>query len=158
MLMTLNRMVGLQVVYAGRQIGQVERAVADTENAVLYGVVVRRGLGAAKWIPASGLEWVGRLCVAARQKPGGLPSKLPAPVSHVYLENGNLAGTVSDMVLCSSSFRILALEVSPGPLYGLLGKTSYALQYHPYGGEGRVMVAHLCSWAQICRRLEGKTE
>lgn len=158
MLMTLNRMVGMPVVHGGERIGQVERAVADSENAVLYGLVVRRGLGAAKWLPASGVEWVGETCVAARQKPCQLPSALPQPLSHVYLANGNLAGSVSDVVLCGDTFRILALEISPGPLYGLAGKTGYARQYCLQGGEGQVMVTHLCSWAQICSTLEGETE
>lgn len=158
MLMTLNRIAGMPVVCGGRQIGQVERAVADAENAVLHGLVVRRGIGAAKWLPASGLEWIGEVCVAARKKPCPLPAKLPPCVSHVYLANGNLAGTVADMVLCSHTFRILALEISPGPLYGLAGKTEYARQFSVRGGDGQVMVAHLCSWAQISSTLEEETE
>ena len=43
MLTSLNRMVGLPVVWQDRQLGYVERAVPDARARRLSGVVVRKG-------------------------------------------------------------------------------------------------------------------
>ena len=44
MLTSLNRMVGLPVVWQDRQLGYVERAVPDARARRLSGVVVRKGI------------------------------------------------------------------------------------------------------------------
>ena len=73
MLTSLNRMVGLPVVWQDRQLGYVERAVPDARARRLSGVVVRKGIGAAKWVSSDGIAVVGSRCVLIRQKPGAVP-------------------------------------------------------------------------------------
>ena len=58
MLTSLNRMVGLPVVWQDRQLGYVERAVPDAHARRLSGVVVRKGIGAAKWVSSDGIAVV----------------------------------------------------------------------------------------------------
>lgn len=152
MLMTLNRLTGMPVVYGGEKIGLVERAVPDQAAGCLRGIVVRNGLRSAGWIPASGLEWIGERCVAVQQPPLSLPSRLSQPVCHVCLTDGRLVGQVADHILASDTYRIAALEVSPGPLYRLLGRNSYARDYR--FEKDRVLVQQLLSWAQLNRLLE----
>lgn len=154
MLTTVNRLVGLPVVRQGERIGAVERAVVDTAAQRLAGIVVRRGLGAAGWIPQGAILWLGESCIAVQQRPLPLPENLPQPLHLVYLTNGRLLGQTADLVLCSTSFRIVALEVCAGPLYRLLGKSSYATEYQVQGTGGQVMVGQLLSWAQMNRMLK----
>jgi uncharacterized protein YrrD len=152
MLTTLNRLTGMPVVYGGEKIGLVERAVPDRAAERLWGLVVRNGLRAAGWIPAGGVEWMGERCIAIGQQPKPLPTGLSEPVRHVCLTDGRLVGQVADHILRSDTYRIVALEVSPGPLYRLLGKNSYAREYR--FEKERVLVPQLLSWAQLNRLLE----
>ena len=152
MLTTLNRLTGMPVVYGGEKIGLVERAVPDQAAGCLCGLVMRNGLRAAGWIPASAVKWVGEKCVAADQPPLPLPAGLSRPVCHVCLTDGRLVGQVADHILSGTTYRIVALEVSPGPLYRLLGRNSYARDYR--FEKDRVLVQQLLSWAQLNRLLE----
>ena len=83
MLTSLNRMVGLPVVWQDRQLGYVERAIPDAHARRLSGVVVRKGIGAAKWVSSDGIAVVGSRCVLIRQKPGAVPSSWPSTVTPV---------------------------------------------------------------------------
>ncbi len=158
MLITLNHLIGMPVVKQGEQIGLVERAIPDAQAYRLRGFVLRRGMGAAKWIPDSGIEWLGQNCIAVHTNPTPLPHGMPQPVQHVYLTSGRLAGQVADLLLSSNSLRIVALEVCAGPLYRLLGKNSYAREYQVLKESGQVLVAQLLSWAQMEQMLKEEGE
>lgn len=158
MLTTLNRLVGLPVVRQGKEIGLVERAVPDEAARRLHGIVVRRGLGAARWLPPEAILWLGEKCIVAQKEPCLLPGDLPRPASLVYLTSGRLLGQVSDHILQGTSLRIVALEVCAGPLYRLAGKSSYATDYQVQGETGQVMVGQLLSWAQMNRMPEEERE
>lgn len=158
MLTTLNRLVGLPVVMQGKQIGSVERAVADEQAQRLEGIVLRHGLGAARWIPLAGIQWLGESCIAVKQQPCAMPRQLPLPQNLVYLTSGKLLGQTADLILCSTSFRIVALEICAGPLYRLLGKSSYVREYQVQVEKGGVMVGQLLSWAQLNSVLEEERE
>ena len=155
MLTSLNRMVGLPVVWQYRQLGYVERAVPDARARRLSGVVVRKGIGAAKWVSSDGIAVVGSRCVLIRQKPGAVPDSQPGSLGRAFLTTGECVGEVTDMILHGDSLRLEALELSPGPVYRLLGKRAYAAQYRVGGGsrEGEVVVPRLLTWAQLKRTL-----
>ena len=138
MLTSLNRMVGLPVVWQDRQLGYVERAIPDAHARRLSGVVVRKGIGAAKWVSSDGIAVVGSRCLG-----------------RAFLTTGECVGEVTDMILHGDSLRLEALELSPGPVYRLLGKRAYAAQYRVGGGsrEGEVVVPRLLTWAQLKRTL-----
>ena len=51
----LGRILGLPAVCGERLVGHVERAVPDEEGRRLTGLVIRRGLGSAKWAGCSSI-------------------------------------------------------------------------------------------------------
>ena len=57
MLTSLNRIAGMPVIWQDRQIGCVERAIADASARRLRGLVIRKGIGLARWLP-SGLSLI----------------------------------------------------------------------------------------------------
>ena len=155
MLTSLNRMVGLPVVWQDRQLGYVERAVPDARARRLSGVVVRKGIGAAKWVSIDGIAVVGNRCVLIREKPGPVLDGQPGSLGRAFLTTGECVGEVTDVIIHGDSLRLEALELSPGPLYRLLGKRAYAAQYRVDGDarEGEVVVPRLLTWAQLKRTL-----
>ena len=76
MLTSLNRIAGMPVIWQDRQIGCVERAIADASARRLRGLVIRKGIGLARWLPSSSVRLVGRTCVLAGAKPEPLPDGL----------------------------------------------------------------------------------
>ena len=76
MLTSLNRIAGMPVIWQDRQIGCVERAIADTSARRLRGLVIRKGIGTARWLPAGSVRLIGRRCVLAGAKPEPLPDGL----------------------------------------------------------------------------------
>ena len=155
MLTSLNRMVGLPVIWQDRQMGYVERAVPDARVRRLSGVVVRRGIGGAKWVAAEAIALVGSRCVLVRQKPAAMPDDRPESPERAFLTTGECAGEVTDIILRSDTLHLKALELSPGPLYRLLGRCAYAPEYRAGGGAraGEVVVPRLLTWAQLKRTL-----
>lgn len=156
MLTSLNRMVGMPVIWQDKKIGSVERGIADPQARHLWGVVVRRGIGAAKWLPSDALVLVGERSVLARRMPESMPDALPSEMNEVYLTNGERVGQVSDGVLGGCSLKMRALEVSPGLLYRLMGDTSYAVRYHinrTREGRTQVVVPELLSRAEFKQKL-----
>ena len=67
-----------------RQLGYVERAVPDAHARKLCGVVVRKGIGAAKWVSSDGIAVVGTRCVLIRQKPGAVPDGQPGSLGRAF--------------------------------------------------------------------------
>lgn len=157
MLTTLNHLVGLPVVFQGEQIGQVERCVADKSSAYLQGLIIRQGLGGAKWVPSHLLETLGRRCVIIRGQPEAMPGRFAGEPKLLYLTNGQLAGEITDVVLADQSLRVVALEVSAGLLQRLTGQRQYATEYHirRTGSRcGEAVASGLISWVEMNERLK----
>ncbi len=157
MLTTANHLVGLPVVFRGEQIGQVERCVADQEAAFLRGLIVRHGMGGAKWVPSRLVDTMGRQCILVRGRPEAMPGWVPEEPKLLYLTNGQLAGEITDVVLTEPDWRMVALEVSAGLLQRLTGRRMYATEYHirQSGGRCREAVASgLVSWAEMNQQLK----
>ena len=156
MLTSLNRLIGMPVVWEDRQLGYVERGVTDAAARRLRGVVVRRGIGAAKWIPSQAMKLVGSRCVLLRSGPQSMPEEQQAQPMQVCLTSGERLGQVTDGLLNGLTFRVLALEVSPGPFYRLAGKCAYAAEYRVVqagGRAGEVVVPRLQTWAEVQRSI-----
>ena len=153
MLTSLQRMIGLPVILRDSRIGMVERAVADVSLRRLEGVVVRRGLGGARWLERGRILLVGKNCMLA----DGLPSKLPhmadETVRHAYLSTGEYAGVISDVVLDADTLLSGALEISRRPASRLMGKCMYAVQYAAGPGKNSVTAAELLTWPQLRRQF-----
>lgn len=156
MLTSLNRLIGMPVIWQDQNLGSVERGVTDAQARRLWGVIVRRGIGMARWIPSEAVMLIGNTCVLARQRPESLPDELPEDMNEVYLTSGEKAGHVTDGVLDGLTLRLRALEVSSGLFYQLMGSAAYAMRYHVFSsgdGRGRVVAPELLTRAEFQRRM-----
>ena len=155
MLTSLNRMTGLPVVWQERQLGHVERAVADLNSMYLDGVVVRRGIGSARWAPRAGIVLIGQNSVILSQPPVRLPTRQIVEKHRTLSTGGGSAGMVSDVILSGDTLRIAALEISQGPIYRLMGRCVYApCEWANNSGEQRqVVLPPLLSWMQLLSRF-----
>lgn len=149
---TLNRLTGLPVIRQGRLAGYVDRAVTDKPFKQLNGLIIRRGLGMARWVPACQVEWIGEQSILVGAKPAPVPRDLPEMISRVYLTDGRLMGEVTDALLHPVLHCVVALEVCEGPLYRLMGQRQYALDYQARE-DGGVVAAALLSWTDAEHRL-----
>ncbi len=145
MLTSLKRMVGLPVVWQDKQLGYVERAIPNALSKRLSGVVVRKGIGTAKWVAADDILVVGAQCVLLGRKPSRMPEGETGALGRAFLTSGECAGEVTDVVIQSDTFRVAALELSPGPVYRLMGRRSYAAEYRveQAARQGEVVVPQL---------------
>lgn len=155
MLTSLNRMMGLPVVWQDQQVGFVERAVADVSTGRVAGVVMRKGIGAARWMPADGILTVGKRCLLLNRPPKRMPRGEPGRLTRAFLTTGECVGEVTDTLVDGATLRLLALEVSPGPVYRLAGIRAYADRYRvsQTGQSGDVVLARLLTWAQLLNTL-----
>lgn len=158
MLVSLNRLRGMPVIWQARSVGQVERAVADVRSRMLEGLVVRRGIGTARWCPRWDVLLVGERCVLLHHKPGGLPEGDLPEMGQAFLADGGCAGEVTDMLICAQNLRLAALEICSGPFYRLMGKRGYAVDFCVDSADRseNVIVPRLLSWTQLTTHLEGE--
>lgn len=152
-LTTLNRTTGMPVILRDTCVGYVERAVPDRFYHRLEGVVVRKGIGLARWLPRADIRLIGRECVLAAKSPQRMPETEERHGVQVFLPTGQWTGMVSDAVLEGGSLCVVALEISKGPLYSLLGNRTYASSYRFAGRSGGAVVQRLLTWAQLQRLL-----
>lgn len=160
MLTSLGRMTGMPVVWQDRQIGLVERAVPDARHARLDGVIVRKGIGIARWATVDDILLVGERCVVLRRKPARLPERAMGEMRRAFLTTGECAGEVTDALLEGDTLDIPALEICQGPLYRLIGQRAYAGRFYPsdHGEPGEVVIPALLTWTQLLRQLGEEDE
>ncbi|MBR6571767.1 MAG: hypothetical protein IKK75_15070 [Clostridia bacterium] len=156
MLTSVNRLIGRKVLWRDQELGHVERAVADAESRRLHGLVIRRGMGSARWVPADSIRLEGRSCVL-KEQPVRLPKQEPMEVRYAVLASGQRAGEVCDVILHADTLRIAALEVTQGPLYRLMGRCGYASGFRR-GEADEVMIGPLLTWTQLLRQLGEEAE
>lgn len=156
-LTTLNRVIGMPVILRDKCVGYVERAVPDRFYHRLEGMVVRKGIGLARWLPQADIRLIGRECVLAAQSPRRMPEAEKWHGVQAFLPTGQWTGMVSDAVVEGGSLCLVALEISKGPLYSLLGSRAYASSYRVAGHGGGAMVQRLLTWTQLqCLLREGE--
>ena len=138
----MNRLIGLPVIWEGRQIGTVMRGVVAQDGKRLRGLVVRGGLRASRWIAAEDIALLGRLSVISRQRPARLPRCAGYRLFRVTDADGARIGVVTDVVLDEKSLRVTALEISSGPVDDLLSGRWFATAFDVKSGgaTGRVTI------------------
>lgn len=155
MLTSVNALIGLPAVWQDQQVGWIEQAVANPIKRRLEGLVLRRGIGSARWTDGADVLSAGRTCVLLQRKPmrlTQLPQMLP---SRAFLTTGEDAGEVTDALLDGATLQLAALEICQGPLYRLMGRRAYAADFciRPNGDSQDVVAARLLSWTQLLRQL-----
>ena len=161
MLASLNAMIGRSVIWQDQKLGFVERAFPNAQKRSVEGLVVRRGLGVARWISREDILLVGESCIVVQRKPQRVPEKKSAVPGRVFLTSGECAGEVTDVIVETDTMRLAALEVCQGPFYRLMGRRAYAAQFHANvdGEDGDITAPQLLSWTQLKMQLEeGRTE
>lgn len=156
MLTSLRQLEGLPVIWQDRQIGFVERSVPDSDAKHLQGLIIRKGLGAAKWAPSRAISLIGKRCVLLSSKPVSMPKQPIPQLKLAYLTSGERVGPITDGLLHRGSFRLVALEISPGTLQRLHGQSAYAQEYHVLREglrQGQAMVTSLLSWTELEKAL-----
>ncbi len=155
---SLQRMIGMPVVAEGKTLGHVERGVLSQSGKRLQGLVVRRGLGSAKWVPCRSILVIGQACVLVCGKTTHLPKTPEVRLAKAYYTSGKSAGVVTDALISGETLRVAALEVSEGPVYRLLGRKAYATVYHlrrpPPLGKAKdeafeVITSQLHTWTEL---------
>ena len=84
----LGSVTGLPVVCGGRMLGRVEQSILTPSGKSLRGMVIRKGMGGAKWLENDQILVIGGVSVLARR--------------------------VTDVFLNPETRRVTALEVSLG--------------------------------------------
>lgn len=113
------RLLGLPAVMGARVLGRVEKAVPEASGKALKGLLIRRGLGSARWISRESVGVLGDVSVVVRRTPVRPPRDPARALSVVKDEGGLTLGRVTDMWLDPESFAITALEITLGPLEDL---------------------------------------
>lgn len=126
---SLRRLIGMPVVCGDELVGYVERGVLSEQARRLKGLVVRRGLGGAKWIPSRMIDTLGSRCVIATGDATRMPKVAQTSFSQAFLTTGQRLGTMTDALISPETFAVVALEVGGGPLFGLMGKRRYLTRY-----------------------------
>ena len=138
----LKRIVGLPVIVNGQSAGCVLRGVLTEDGHSLRGIVMRGGLRGARWLPREQIELVGRLSVIAAGKPRRLPKEAAYHLFRVSDAEGTRLGVVTGALLHEETLRVMALEISDGPLDDLMEGRWYATAFsvRPSGNVGHVTV------------------
>ena len=126
---SLRRLAGMPVVARGKLLGWVERATLTADGKRLLGLVIRHGLGGARWVPAGQILELGASSVLAQGAPQRPPKEAQQRLGTVYHAQGLCLGLVTDALLHPLRLTVLALEISYGPLYRLAGRSAYATEY-----------------------------
>ena len=134
---SLNRLAGLQAICQGRKCGWVERGALNESGDSLSGLVIRKGLGGAKWIPFEQVETLGGVSVVFGGKLEKLPRGTEMRLGPVWEPSGLRLGTVTDVYLDPCTGRVKALEVSLGPVddwrFGRMAAVDYAIRREKNG-------------------------
>lgn len=141
--MRLMRVLGLPAILGERRMGHVERAALDLKGRKLRGMVIRRGLGGARWVGREDVQVLGDVSLVLQRTPGRLPRDLEAAPGRVSDESGLTLGRVTDAWLRPDTMEVTALEVTLGPLEdlrrGRLRVRDWGVQPGP-DGEMQVLI------------------
>lgn len=114
--MRLGRIVGLPAVLNGRVAGLVEQAVLTPDGRRLRGLILRQGMGAARWAAEGSVGILGEVSVILREKPVRVPADAAFAPSAVKDSGGLHLGRVTDAYVDPRSRFVTALEVDLGPV------------------------------------------
>lgn len=110
----LGSVVGLPAALNGRMVGRVEQAVLTPDGRSLRGLVLRHGLGGARWAEAGSIGVLGQVAVVLLEKPGKPPRQADFLLTSVKDSAGLNLGRVTDVYINPETLQVTALEISLG--------------------------------------------
>jgi uncharacterized protein YrrD len=139
----LKKMMGLPVILNGKSAGSVLRGVLTEDGRSLRGIVIRGGLRGARWLPRDQITLVGKISIIADGRPKRVPRDAAYRLFRVTDADGTRLGIVTDALLQEETMRVIALEISGGPVDDLIDGRWYATSFHvqPNGETGHVTVS-----------------
>ena len=140
----LNSVLGLPVILRGRMIGRVERAVITADGRALRGLLIRRGLGGAKWIGSDQILVVGEVSVIIDGEPARVPHDADFELGTVKDTGGMALGWVTDVFLNPATCRVTGLELTLGLMEELMGGRLIARSWTVVLGTRQVLVPCGC--------------
>lgn len=146
--MRLGRVLGLPAVLGERMLGHVERTVLERDGQQLRGLVIRRGLGGAKWIARENIGVLGDVSVIAVHPPVRPPKDADFELQAVRDESGLTLGRVTDAWISPDTFCVTALEVTLGWTEDLLRGRRRVLQWtvQPGNADGPLVLIPREEW------------
>ncbi len=148
----LGSIVGLPAALNGRMVGRVEQAVLTHDGHALRGLVIRHGLGGAKWAPAAQIAIMGDVSVILAAPPERPPRDAAFTLSAVKDAGGLNLGRVTDAYVSRTTLLVTGLEVSLGLWEELtLGRMlarQFTVQQSP-GGPAQVLIPFGCSLERL---------
>lgn len=138
----LKRLIGLPVIMDGKAAGHVMRGVLTDDGRQLRGIVMRGGLRGPRWLPRDQIQLVGKVSVIAKGTSLRVPRSSTYRLFRVSDPEGLRLGVVTDALLSEDSLRVMALEVSSGPVDDLIDGRWYATAFEvrKTGDTGHVTV------------------
>ena len=142
-------MIGLPVIIEGKTAGNVMRGVLTEDGKCLRGLVMRGGIRGARWLPREQISLIGRFSVIAEGKTSRLPRRADYRLFRVSDPEGTRLGVVTDALLNEETLRVMALEISAGPLDDLLDGRWYATAFTVHAGKTRGHVTIPQGWKEV---------
>ena len=145
----LKKMMGLPVIINGETAGNVMRGVLTQDGRSLRGLVMRGGLWGTRWLPREQIALVGQFSVIAQGKATRLPRNADYRLFRVSDPEGARLGVVTDALIHEETLRVMALEISAGPLDDLLDGRWYATAFTVHAGRERGHVTIPQGWKEV---------
>ena len=116
----IQGLIGLPVIRGGKTVGLLEQAVLDESGRKLRGIIIREGIGGAKWMDRENIQTIGGVSVLVSGEWKKPPKEADFRLGRVQDTSGLRLGTVTDALLNPDTLEVEALEISNGPLDDLL--------------------------------------
>lgn len=148
----LGSLVGLPAALDGRMVGRVEQTILTPDGHALRGVIIRHGLGGARWAEASSIRVLGDVSVILARKPRHLPRDADFTLTSVKDTSGLNLGRVTDAYVNAATFQVAALEISLGLVEELTCGRMLARSFvvRPAPGEpGQVLIPCGCTLEKL---------
>lgn len=150
--MRLGSLVGLPAALNGQLVGLVEQAVLTQDGRALRGLVVRHGLGSAKWVEAAAIAVLGDVSVILERKPTRLPRDADFTLTSVKDTAGLNLGRVTDAYVNPATMQVTALEISLGLVeemtLGRMLARQFVVRPHPEE-PGQVLIPCGCTLERL---------
>ncbi len=132
----IRRVLGLPAILGEAMVGHVERAVLTRDGRHLRGLMIRRGLGSAKWVPGEHIRVLGDVSVILGQRPVRPPRDTAFTLRTVKDESGLTLGRVTDAWISTETLDVTAIEVTLGLLEDLRTGRRRVTQWAVQGMDG----------------------
>ena len=134
----IQGLIGLPVIRGGKTVGMLEQAILEESGRKLRGIIVREGIGGAKWVDVEDIRTIGGVSVLISGDLKKPPKEAGFRLGRVQDTSGLRLGTVTDALLNPDTLEVEALEISNGPvddlLYGRWLASDFVLRQPPDGG------------------------